>query len=116
LMAGYGYSWGFGATRVSAEVLGGYAFTTFKITSAANDAYIGRLGARSLKTDASNTAVLRPGVDLWYDLGKKVGLHVDVGYMIARPTLTVTSSLGEDSRRIRADVFIFKVGAVYSIF
>ena len=53
---------------------------------------------------------------MWYDLTKKVGLHGSVGYIVARPDVTVRSSLGEDRRGIRADQFMVKIGLAYSVF
>ena len=41
---------------------------------------------------------------------------LDAGYMVARPHVTVNSSLGADRRTIRADQFIVKLGMAYSIF
>lgn len=60
--------------------------------------------------------MLKPEVQAWVDLSRKVGLNISLGYMIARPDVTVSSSLGRDTRAIRADVLMFKVGAVYSVF
>ena len=79
-------------------------------------AVAGRSGARSVSADVSNTLVAKPEVGVWIDLNRKVGLHLNAGYMIARPSMTVSSSLGDDVRRLRADMFIITVGAVYSIF
>jgi hypothetical protein len=41
-----------------------------------------------------------------------VGVH----YMMARPEVTVRSSLGSDRRTVRADMFQMKVGLAYSVF
>jgi hypothetical protein len=66
--------------------------------------------------DSGTTWALRPGVGVWYDINNKIGLHVGVQYMIARPEVTVTSSLGADRRTARADMFQMKVGLAYSVF
>ena len=58
----------------------------------------------------------KPEVCFWYDVNKKVGLNVTAGYIVARPNVTVSSTAGDDRRRVRADVFVVTVGAVYSIF
>jgi hypothetical protein len=116
LMAGYGYSHVIGRTAITAAVLGGYAVTSLMLAPAANDAYHQRLGAQSVSGDASNTFVMKPEVGVWFDLTRKIGIHVDTGYMVARPMVTVNSTLGSDSARVRADMFMFKVGAAYSIF
>jgi hypothetical protein len=116
IMAGYGYTHVIRRATVTADVLAGYAWTKMSLTPAATDAYRDRLGAQSVTADASNTFAAKPEVGVWFDLNKKVGINVSAGYVIARPHVTVRSSLGEDERRVRADMFILHVGAVYSIF
>jgi hypothetical protein len=41
---------------------------------------------------------------------------VNAGYMVARPHVTISSTLGTDRRRARADQFMLNVGMVYSVF
>jgi hypothetical protein len=86
------------------------------MSALANDAYRDRLGARTITADASNTLVLKPEVSVWRDLSEKIGVRASVGYLIARPHIAVRSTLGEDKRRVNADMLMFKVGMVYSIF
>ena len=38
------------------------------------------------------------------------------GYLIARPNLTIRTSLGEDRMRVNSDQFMAHVGLVYSVF
>jgi hypothetical protein len=116
VMAGYGYTRVVRRTSVTAAVIAGYAVTRMSLASEAENAYQDRLGAHGVTVDASNTFTAKPEVSVWYDLSKKVGLNVTAGYMIARPTVTVRSSLGQDERRVRADMFMLRIGAVYSIF
>lgn len=116
-MGGYGYSHRFGRrVKVSAGVLGGYAITSFSMRPTFNDAYRDQLGAETVSARASNTFVIKPDVSAWIDVNRKIGINIGAGYMVARPTVTVSSSLGEDRRRVRADTLMLKVGAVYSIF
>jgi hypothetical protein len=82
----------------------------------ASDAYRDRMGAQALSVESSNTFTAKPQVDLWYDVSPKVGFNINGGYIIARPHVTMRSSLGEDRRAIRADQFMLQVGMVYSIF
>ncbi len=116
IMAGYGYTHVIGRTAIGAAVLGGYAFSSASLSSQAYDAYRDRLGAQAVTIDASNTFVVKPEVSMWRDLSTKIGLRTSVGYMIARPQITVGSSLGDDQRRVNADMLMFKVGLVYSVF
>jgi hypothetical protein len=116
VMAGYGYTRMIGANKVTAALIAGYAITSMSLTPAAVNAYQDRLGARSATVDVSNTLTARPEVNVWHDVNKKIGINVSAGYIIARPTMTIRSSLGEDARRVRADMFTVTVGAVYSIY
>jgi len=115
-MAGYGYTYKVGRTSITAATLAGYAFGSVKMAPVAADAYRDRLGARTISADASNAFTVKPEISGWYDISKKIGLRVNAGYIIARPHVTVHSSLGDDRRGVRADQFILKAGMVYSIF
>jgi hypothetical protein len=114
-MAGYGYTHHIGAFAITGALLGGFAFTSFALTPAAADVYRDELGARRISGDAGAALVALPEVSMWYDLSKKLGLHVSAGYMIARPTITVSSTLGDDKRRVSADMLQVKVGLAYAI-
>jgi len=115
-MAGYGYTHAFRRTAISAELLGGFAFVSFKQMPSAADMYRDRLGASSLAINSSNTLALRPQTNVWIDMSKKVGLNFSVGYALVRPRLTTTTSLGRDSRRVNADNVALSAGIVYKIF
>lgn len=99
-----------------AKLMSGYAFSSMKLSPAATDAYHNRLGGQAVTVKASNAVVLIPEVTAWYNINKKVGLRVSGGYVIARPTVTVSSTAGVDRRRVRADNVTFKVGMVYSVY
>jgi hypothetical protein len=115
-MVGYGYSHLLKGIAMKGSVEGGYAFTSFDLAPSAANVYQDRLGARSLSADVANTFVVRPQVSIWHDINRKVGMNFSVGYMIARPKLTISTTVGEERRRLRADMLILKVGAVYSVF
>lgn len=116
IMGGYGYTRVFGRTAVTAKLMGGYAFSSVRLTPVATDAYHNRLGGQSVTVKASNSFVAIPELNVWYNINKKIGIRVSSGYVIARPDVTVTSTAGVDKRRVRADNVSFKVGLVYSIF
>jgi predicted porin len=116
-MAGYGYTYAVNRrTNVTADILAGYAIGSIGLSPTAIAAYQNRIGAQSVDASSSNTLVLKPEIGVWYDLNRKFGLNVNVGYMIARPEVEVTSSAGTDRRTARADQFSIKVGLVYAIF
>jgi len=116
VLAGYGYARRIGPVLVTGRVMGGYAFNSFKLLPTFDDAYRRQLGATTVTADASNGLVVKPELSAWIDLGRKIGLHASAGYMVSRPDVTVSSSLGRDHRHINADMLTLKVGAVYSIF
>jgi len=116
ILGGYGYTHVVGRTAMTGKVMGGYAFASMSLAPAAADAYHDRIGARSVTVDASNTIVVMPEVSAWYNINTKMGIRVSTGYIVARPSINVRSSAGEDKRRVRADMVTFRVGMVYSIF
>lgn len=116
LMGGYGYTHLFGRTKVSASLMGGYAFTSFVVHDTFDQAYRVTRGVESIDTSSSNAFVLKPQISGWYDINEKMGFNVSAGYMIARPSVTVITPLGRDRQSIRADMFTIKAGLVYSVF
>lgn len=115
IMGGYGYTWVRGRNSVGANLLAGYAFVSTDMSPRAADAYR-RIGVNATDADASNGFVLKPELDFWHDINRDFGLNINVGYMVARPDVTITTSTGVDRRTVRADQFLIKVGLVYSIF
>jgi hypothetical protein len=116
ILAGYGYTWIRDKNAISVNLLGGYAFGSISLQPAAADAYRTHTGFRPTGIDASNTFVLRPEIDIWHDINRLFGLNVNIGYMIARPTVAITTSAGIDKRTARADQLQVRIGLVYSIF
>ena len=99
-----------------AHALGGYAFNSISLAPTALDAYRTSLGAQWATADVSNTFVFKPEIGMWHNVNRKIGLNVNFGYMLARPSVTVTTAAGSETRTARADQFIIKGGIVYSIF
>ena len=115
LMAGYGYTHVIGRYSITADLLGGYAVGSIKISDPAADAYRRTLGVPGADASATNTFVLKPEIGVWYDVNKKVYINVNAGYMVARPDVIIETAAGADRRTARADQFVLKVGVVYSI-
>jgi hypothetical protein len=115
-VGGYGYTRVLGRTAVTAKLMGGFAFNSFELHPTFDDQYRRLLGARTVSADVSNGFVLKPEVSGWIDLSRKMGLQLSLAYTVARPEVTLSSTLGSDTRHINADVFTLRVGAVYSIF
>ncbi|MGE5244725.1 MAG: hypothetical protein ACM3SQ_10910 [Betaproteobacteria bacterium] len=115
-MPGYGYSYRIGPAMVTADVIGGYSLNSFRLTPAAVGAYRAQPGAGTVKADVSNAWVVKPELNLWLDLSRTLGLNVNYGYMVVRPTLAITSTSGVDERSIKADVYMLKAALVYRVF
>ena len=116
IMAGYGYTWVRGRAAITADLAGGYSLNSFTLDPAAVADYSQRLGATGIDSKATNCFVLKPEVQVWYDVNSRWGLKLEGGYLVARPSVVITSSLGEDDRPVRADTFLVTVGVVFSIF
>jgi hypothetical protein len=115
-MAGYGYTRIFGPVAGSANVLLGYAFTSFSLEAAFANAYRQARGVDRVTVDVSNAFVFKPEISAWIDVSRTVGLNFSLGYLIARPGVTLDSAVGPDRHDIRGDVFMVKIGAVYAVF
>jgi hypothetical protein len=116
IMAGYGYTWLRGKNAISTNVLAGYAFDSMNISDGVAAAYQTRTGGIVTNAEATNTFVLRPEIDFWHDINRLFGFNVNIGFIIARPDVAITTSTGVDKRTARADQFQVRVGLVYSIF
>lgn len=116
ILVGYGYTHTFRQMKVSASLLGGYAFTSFAVRDDFNQLYRSQRAVESIDMETSNVFILRPEVSAWRDLSEKIGLNISLGYIVARPDVTIISSAGRDRRGVNADMFTFKVGLVYSVF
>jgi hypothetical protein len=116
LMAGYGYTWVRGRSAITADLVGGYSLNSFRLDSAALEEYSQHLGATGIESEATNAFCLKPEVQLWYDINRRFGLKLNGGYLIARPSMVIRSSLGELVRPVNADTFLITAGLVYSLF
>lgn len=116
IMAGYGYTWIRGRAAITADLVGGYTLNSFERDPAALAEYSQRLGATRVDSEATNAFAIKPEIQVWYDLNPRFGLKLNGGYLVARPSVVITSSLGEDVRPVRADTFLITIGLVYSLF
>jgi hypothetical protein len=115
VMVGYGYKWGRGRYTIAANTLAGFSFNSFDLDPAARAAYVVK-GAGNINAEVSNSFAVKPEVEVWYDVSPRIGIKLSGGYLISRPTITVTSTLGQDMRPVRADTILITISAVYSIF
>jgi hypothetical protein len=116
IMAGYGYTWIRGRAALTADLLGGYTLNSFELDRAALTEDSLRLGATRVIAEATNAFAVKPEIHVWYDLNPRFGLKLSGGYLIARPSVVITSSLGDDVRPVRADTFLTTISLVYALF
>jgi hypothetical protein len=114
IMFGYGYTKIRGRAAITIDVVGGYSLNSFRLDSSTIADYQ-RRGASDIHGEATNTFVVKPELALWYDLNRRIGLRVNGGYLVARPSVTIVSTLGRAAQSIRADTFLITIGVVYSI-
>ena len=105
-----------GKDELSFSVLAGPAFSRFKVSGEARDAYRTRLGADSIDIKPKNTFVVRPGVSYWHDLNRRLGFHAAINYIVARPNVVVRTPSGETTSRWHADNLAFKAGIAVGVF
>jgi len=105
-----------GKDELSVSLLAGPAFSRFKLSGQARDAYRNRLGADPVAIDVKNTVVLRPAISYWHDLGRRLGLHTTINYIVARPKVVVRTPSGESTSRWHADNLAFKAGIAVGVF
>jgi hypothetical protein len=105
-----------GKDELSFNILAGPAFAHFSVSDEAREAYRQRLGADPIAIDAKNTIAVRPGMSYWHDIGKRLGFHAALNYIIARPEVVVRTPDGETRSRWHADNVAFKAGLAVGIF
>ncbi len=109
VMAGISYTITRGRLAVTFSGVGGYAFNTI-------DA-IDDTGSRPVKLRIDNSASWAPIATTAVDLTRRLGLVTQAGYVVVRPTVTVTAADGRvDRSRWRADSIVLQVGAVIGLF
>jgi hypothetical protein len=97
VMAGASYTLGGPDLALSFSVVGGYAFNKLR---------------GSDQVSVANSPVYRPGVSLWKTLHPRFGVNVFGGYVIARPTVTVSGA----ERTLKADYAAFSAGGAIVLF
>ena len=114
LMGGISYSIGDGPLRTSFSLVGGYAFTSAKVTTALPS-------GTTASIDISDAWVVRPNVGFTYALTRRLAIVGSVGYVYTTPTITVTVNQQDQAPRrfsgtFRSDHVSVTVGTAVSIF
>lgn len=114
VMGGLGYSVGGGRLLTTFGVVGGYAFTTAKVTAVLP-------AGTTASIDIDDAWVVRPNVGVTYALTRRLALMGSVGYVYTNPSITIdVAEQGQPPRRVsgsfRSDYVNVAVGAAVSIF
>lgn len=97
-------------------VVAGYSFNRLRQTDQARAAYADRLGVTDARFDVSNCPAGRADLTIWFELGHHLGASASVAYLLVRPTVTTTSSLGRRSETLNGSGVLFTLGLAYGVF
>ena len=108
VMAGLEYSVVRGRVTFGASVVGGYSFNSLNVETA-------RAGpGRAIAV--ANSFVMEPGVDVWFDVTRRIGVTLRAGYLVSHPKVTFGSDDTVTTQRIRANAAVISAGLAYWIF
>ena len=108
VMAGLEYSVVSGRVTFGASVVGGYSFNSLNVETA-------RAGpGRAIAV--ANSFVIEPGVDVWFDATRRIGITLRAGYLVSRPNVTFGSDDTVTTQRIRVNAVVVSAGLAYWIF
>lgn len=108
VMAGVSYTFSHARLATSVGVVGGYALNGI--------AAIEQGGGQPVELRVENSVAWAPTATLAVDLTRRLGLLTQVGYVVARPTVTARVGGVEDRSRWKADSLVLQVGAVVGLF
>jgi hypothetical protein len=114
LLVGYGHTKRIKRFTASANVSGGYSFNHLTVDSGVGPAFIST-GVSVLGVSVHDSAIVKPEIAAWYDVGKHVGVGVAAAYLVTRPEEVMTTATGPQSRRLRADTFELTVGLTFGV-
>jgi hypothetical protein len=114
LMGGIAYSIGGGRLRTSFGLVGGYAFTSAKVTAALPP-------GTSASINIDDAWVVRPNVGFTFAATRRLALVGSIGYVYTNPTIAITvNQPGQLPRRLsgsfRSDYVSLTMGTAISIF
>ncbi|MXW36073.1 MAG: BON domain-containing protein, partial [Chloroflexi bacterium] len=102
VMAGLNYNLVRRRVTVGAGVVAGYAFNSLNVETA-------RAGpGRAIAV--TNSFVVQPKVDVWFDVTRRVGLTLQAGYLVSRPKVTFGSDDVVTTERVRVNTVVVSAG------
>ncbi len=109
VMAGVGYTVQRDRLSVSTSLVGGYAFNSLVLPKRGSV-----VGPVAVAVD--NGFVLRPGVSVWRDLGRRVALNVSVDFLLTEIGVTYLDAGQLQQRDVSGNTAILQAGLAYTIF
>ncbi len=116
IMVGASYTHRSGRVTTVASLVGGYAFSSIRMTVPQRVAAEQRLGAFGVTPTTGHLLAWRPSAGVWYDLNDRFGVMASLGYIGIRPTITLNSSAGAQAFHVNASSLVWTLGVVYGIF
>jgi hypothetical protein len=108
IMAGAGYDVRRDRISTGVSIVGGIAFNSVDPDR--------REAASGLAVDVSDSLALRSGMSVWVDLDSRTALNVFGGYLMTRPRATFFEEGRIETRTVRVDAGLLRVGFVYKLF
>lgn len=108
IMAGVRYTIPVGRVAFSPSLVAGYAFNAIRVPDEG--------GAPGLPVGIDNSWVLRPGVTVWIDSGRRTSVNMSLGRAITSPQVTFVENGRLLKRSVSANTTVALVGLVYRLF
>lgn len=102
--------------KIGLSAMAGPSFNHFAIDNSVLAAYQSQFGAPLEEVTVKNSLALRGGVGAWYDVSRRVGLHVGAYYLYGRPTATITAGGVSTSEKWKTDHVSLSTGLVIGLF
>ena len=88
--------------------------TISRSTRDASQTFAGR-GVSLEGVHVDNSWVLKPGVAVWYDVLRHVGVGVGAAYLVARPNETIRMASGIQEQHLKTDAFELTAGVTFGV-
>ena len=116
VMAGIEREYTEGRVSLGLSVVAGPSFNTFSVDDAARSAYRTRLRTELNDIAVKTSLAVRPGLGIWYDLGRWVAVGASVDYMVNRINADTTVGNVQSSTKWKTDHLGFHFGVVVGVF
>lgn len=108
IMGGLGYTWSGARTAATVSLVAGYAFNSLRIAAV--------VPGQPVPLRVENSFAWRPGMSVWYDVNRRIALNGFAGVLVARPDATFLVGDRSDTRELRMDSAVIRLGVAYKLF